>query len=505
MPEFGEWIELTVTLRNIGEIDAEGVSGTLASGSPYVLIASGDAAFGDIPAGQTAINTTPFVGRVLPGVPDGTRPRLTLGISEDPGTHAWTITARAPAYLVGLHEIDDSALGDGDGLPEPGETVAVRFQLENRGGCDAPGLTGALSSISPDYATDGTPAWIGPVPVGGRVLAGPYPVQVAPGAPPVGTGYLSLALADAGDYAVATAIPFATGSTFADALEQASGAWAHAAGIGAWRDEWHPETFRNHTPGGNGSLKCGGAASDPYGNLCWSQLETGEFPLPGGAQLEFWQYIDTETSALYPEYAYDGGLLEITTDGGATWQTVTPSGGYPYLMRAGSIPGPFPAETPVWAGSVTWAPVQVDLAAFHGRARLRWSFGSDGAVAREGWYLDDVRVFSDAPQGLNADAPQARQRPALRLLGAHPAMAGASESDVRFEITLPRAAAMRLEIFDLAGRRVRTLAEGRSDAGVHRVAWDGRDAVGLPLHSGTYYCRLQAEGVAVTRALTNVR
>jgi len=494
-----------VSLRNIGEIDAYGVTGTLTSASPYVQIATGDAGFGDIPAGQTAANTPPFVWRVRSDVPDRTGLRFTLGISEDPGAHAWTVTARAPAYLVGLHELDDSALGDGDGLPEPGETVAVELQLENRGGCDAPELTGMLSSASPGYDTDGTPAWIGPVPVGGRVLAGPYAVQVAPSAPPVGTGYLSLTLTDAGDYAVETEIPFATGSTFADALERASGAWAHTAGLGTWRDEWHPETFRNHTPGGSGSVKCGGPASDPYGNLCWSQLETGEFPLPGGARLEFWQYIDAETSSLYPEYAYDGGLLEISTDDGATWQGLTPIGGYPYLVRPGALPGPFPAETPVWAGSVNWTATQVDLGAFHGRARLRWSFGSDGAVTHEGRYLDDVRVFSDAPQGLNADAAPGLSHPALRVLGGQPAIVGAREAAMRLEIALPRASAARLEVFDLAGRRLCSLVDGPCDAGVRQVVWNGRDAAGRLLGSGTYYCRLRAAGAEVIRALTILR
>lgn len=504
MPEYGEWIELTVTLRNIGEIDAHGVTGTLGCESPFVLIATGDADFGDIPAGQTASNAAPFVWRVLPDVPDRADLHLTLGLSEDPGARAWTITARAPAYLVGLHELDDTALGDGDGLPEPGETVSVRLQLENRGGCDAPDLTGTLTSASPYFDTDGAPGWIGPVPVGGRVVAGPYAVQVSPQAPPVGSGYLDLALFDSGDYAVETGVPFATGSTFADALEQESGAWAHATGIGAWQDEWHHETFRNHTPGGTGSVKCGGAASDAYGNLCWAQLETGEFPLPGGATLEFWQYIDTETSTAYPEYAYDGGRLEITTDGGTTWGPLTPITGYPYLVRAGSIPGPFPAETPIWAGSIEWTSIQVDLSAFHGSARLRWSFGSDGAVSREGWYIDDVRVFSDAPQGLDADASPLR-RPALRILGGHPLAAGAPTTALRFEIALPRTAAVRLEVFDLAGRRMRTLADGRYDAGVHRAAWDGRDAAGLLLGSGTYYCRLSTDDARETRALTIVR
>ena len=40
-----------------------------------------------------------------------------------------------------------------------------------------------------------------------------------------------------------------------------------------------------------------------------------------------------------------------------------------------------------------WADVRFDLAAHTGReARVRFTFGSDGSTAYEGWYLDDIHV-----------------------------------------------------------------------------------------------------------------
>jgi hypothetical protein len=502
VPEFGEWIELTVSLRNIGAVDAHAVGGTLDSASPFVLVSGGDAGFGEIPAGQTVSNPTPFVWRVLPDVPDGAELDFTLGVTEDPGARPLAFVARAPAYLVGLHEIDDAAGGDGDGVPEPGEALDLRLRIENRGGCDSPDLTGALTPASPLFASDGAPRAIGPVPVGGHAISAAFTIQVAPGAPPVATDYLRLALADAGDYAVDTWVPLATGSTFADALERDSRAWAHGPGPGAWRDEWHRDPLRNHTPDGTSSLKCGGPAHESYANLSWARLETGEFPLPAGPKLEFWHWIDTEVSASYPEYAYDGGLLEISTDGGASWEALTPAAGYPYRVRAGSVPGPFPAETPVWTGTTDWTPVVVDLSAYHGTARLRWSFGSDGAVVREGWYVDDVRVYSDAPQDLGPGGPGGLERVALRVIGAGVAGPGAS---LRLGFALPRATALRLEVFDVGGRRVRTLAAGRYAPGTYEASWDGRDAAGRPVASGAYYGRLSAEGVTETRRLAIVR
>ncbi|MBK9777869.1 MAG: hypothetical protein IPP62_16190 [bacterium] len=59
---------------------------------------------------------------------------------------------------------------------------------------------------------------------------------------------------------------------------------------------------------------------------------------------------------------------------------------------------------------------------------------------------------------------------------------------------------MHLAVFDLAGRLVRTLVDGDRPAGADGVMWDGCDASGRGLASGTYFARLEAGGErAVTR------
>ncbi|MBD3219974.1 hypothetical protein GF314_01920 [bacterium] len=59
------------------------------------------------------------------------------------------------------------------------------------------------------------------------------------------------------------------------------------------------------------------------------------------------------------------------------------------------------------------------------------------------------------------------------------------------QFALTEASHVRLEVFDLRGRLVRTLADQVFAAGGHVVAFDGRD-----LASGTYMCRLEGEGFA---------
>ena len=70
---------------------------------------------------------------------------------------------------------------------------------------------------------------------------------------------------------------------------------------------------------------------------------------------------------------------------------------------------------------------------------------------------------------------------------------------------LPRDAVVRLALYDLGGRRVRTLAEGTQSAGEHAVAWDVRDDAGRALGAGLYFARFEAEGRVFTQRVVAVR
>jgi uncharacterized repeat protein (TIGR01451 family) len=71
-------------------------------------------------------------------------------------------------------------------------------------------------------------------------------------------------------------------------------------------------------------------------------------------------------------------------------------------------------------------------------------------------------------------------------------------ANLRYE--LPEATAVRLQVFDLLGRRVATLADGEKPAGRHEVSWRSAG-----LASGTYFVRLQAGSTAQTQMLRLVR
>jgi flagellar hook assembly protein FlgD len=49
-------------------------------------------------------------------------------------------------------------------------------------------------------------------------------------------------------------------------------------------------------------------------------------------------------------------------------------------------------------------------------------------------------------------------------------------------------------LFDVTGRRVRTLIDGGLPAGAHRLIWDGRNSTGESVASGVYFLRFDGDG-----------
>jgi hypothetical protein len=77
------------------------------------------------------------------------------------------------------------------------------------------------------------------------------------------------------------------------------------------------------------------------------------------------------------------------------------------------------------------------------------------------------------------------------------------QTTIRYAV--PADGAIRLEIFDAAGRRVRTLVDDWVRAGVHQVIWDGRYQDGGAAASGVYFYRLRVNGTEQTRKMVLMR
>jgi hypothetical protein len=74
---------------------------------------------------------------------------------------------------------------------------------------------------------------------------------------------------------------------------------------------------------------------------------------------------------------------------------------------------------------------------------------------------------------------------------------------IRFDV--PRPGRVLLEIFDISGRRLRTVVDGVMGPGAKSLAWDGTDDNGRPVGSGVYFYRMRAERFEATRKMTLLR
>jgi len=110
-------------------------------------------------------------------------------------------------------------------------------------------------------------------------------------------------------------------------------------------------------------------------------------------------------------------------------------------------------------------------------------------------YRIEVR-FAGTPTAVG-DTPVA-----TRLLAPYPNPANPA---VTLRFTLARAGEAAIDIFDVRGSRVRTLRAQQLGAGQHEMLWNGTDANGQPVPSGSYLFRLRADGTSATGKVTLVR
>jgi hypothetical protein len=66
---------------------------------------------------------------------------------------------------------------------------------------------------------------------------------------------------------------------------------------------------------------------------------------------------------------------------------------------------------------------------------------------------------------------------------------------------VPRQAEVRLVVYNVLGKPVRTLFTGHVLPGHYRAVWDGKDGSGRPAASGIYIYSLQAEGTVISRKM----
>jgi len=121
---------------------------------------------------------------------------------------------------------------------------------------------------------------------------------------------------------------------------------------------------------------------------------TRAFDLSGvsEATLEFWAWYDIEEDW---DYAY----VQISTDGGETWEILTTPSGTPTNPNGNSFGWAYTGSS--GGGTPAWIQEQVNLSPYTGQeVQIRFEYITDDAVNRPGFVLDDIAIpeidyFSD--------------------------------------------------------------------------------------------------------------
>jgi hypothetical protein len=64
---------------------------------------------------------------------------------------------------------------------------------------------------------------------------------------------------------------------------------------------------------------------------------------------------------------------------------------------------------------------------------------------------------------------------------------------------------VKLQVYTITGRCIRTLVNGEVPPGVHKTIWDGKDAGGVDAGSGVYFCELSSGSERRTKRIVLVR
>ena len=499
----GESVEMRLLLRNTGLDPATGILAAISTADEFILITQDSLTCPDIPPGGEAWCAGGYTFEITPNCPDGELVHVPVTFMTDQGPlwdEAIDFEVHAPQIVITAFAVDDSSGGNGNGTLDPGESVALRVTLENAGSyglVDATGILGWDHPLVHILADTGTHPSLDAR--GQGELAPPFELEIDAGFP-LNRARCTLEITGANGYEQVLELSLPVGEFF-DEVESGPGNWTHAPITTGYGDQWHVSEQRNRTPGGASSWKCGDIGDSPYAFILDAGLETPPLEIGPGAELRFWMWIDAELALSYPDSACDGGLVELSLNGGPFSQ-ITPQGGYscPIKQRTGVPEGPFPRGTPVFSGNSDWSPVTFEVGAGYGMAVFRFRFGSDGEGSGEGWYIDDIEVI-----GLGSFADVVVTEPLASQMTLSSSVPNPCRASTRISFTVPRTQDARLQIFDPTGRLVRTLVDGSVARGAHSVVWTGTSNAGHRVASGLYYYRLRTAGGARERSLLLLR
>jgi hypothetical protein len=151
LADYGEGIMLNLAVSNAGTLPASGLFAKISSTSPWVSILNDSVMVGTLSAGGEAVLNNSFPLIVSGNVPDLGLITIDLILKDgrEEKSYKIDICTHAPNLDITGFFLDDSLTGNGNYIPDPGETVNLIFNVSNLGTSNSSGLF-TISSASED-------------------------------------------------------------------------------------------------------------------------------------------------------------------------------------------------------------------------------------------------------------------------------------------------------------------------------------------------------------------
>ncbi|MBC8386121.1 MAG: T9SS type A sorting domain-containing protein, partial [Candidatus Cloacimonetes bacterium] len=142
--EFGESVNLSVTIENVGTEQANAVDMVLSIDDEYITLTDAAETIGDLPAGNSIELIDAFSFDVSNFIPDMYDFQFYAEMTERNSWEGYIdLTAFAPVIVCADVMVDDGE----NGTLDPGETTDIIVNLENTGGARATSVSAVLSTF----------------------------------------------------------------------------------------------------------------------------------------------------------------------------------------------------------------------------------------------------------------------------------------------------------------------------------------------------------------------
>jgi len=183
----------------------------------------------------------------------------------------------------------------------------------------------------------------------------------------------------------------------------------------------------------------------------------------------------------------DFRYVEVSADGGQTWEQIQSYTGY-----------------------MSWMTDSLSLDDYCGpgfddvRIRLHFVSGPTQEWDMLGWFLDDIEIFAkpvtideEGAESLSKGLPgQLPKEYALFKNYPNP-----FNPQTVLSYQLPHEDAVNISVYNLLGQKVKTLVDREHIAGSYKLVWDGRDNSGNKVPSGIYIYKMEAKGFSATKKM----